>query len=209
MDKALSFLRELQAIAQSGLAYTQDVYDKERFEKILSMIADKLANPSQVSQAEVEKWLFEQVGYATPKLVVRALILENNQLLLVKESQNHLWALPGGWADVNLSPRECAVKEVFEETGLTVKISHLLAFWDKLKHTHPPHWPHTYIAFFYAQVVSGQISLTQDTAGEIEEVQFFPVDALPPLCQHRNTDEQIQLLIKKIQNDCDKPALFD
>jgi ADP-ribose pyrophosphatase YjhB (NUDIX family) len=92
---------------------------------------------------DVDHFFSLEKGYATPKLDVRAFILKDDKLLLAKERSDNLWTLPGGWVDINESPSESVVREVFEETWLNVSVTRLLALWDKLKHDHPPQWPHT------------------------------------------------------------------
>jgi ADP-ribose pyrophosphatase YjhB (NUDIX family) len=101
-----------------------------------------------------------------------------------------LWTLLGGWVDINESPSESVVREVLEETGLSVKVTRLLALWDKLKHDHPPQWPHTYKIFFLCEIISGEMKENL----EISEIKFFSMDRLPDLSTHRVTYNQLKPL---------------
>ncbi len=193
----VSFIREVQAIAQTGLAYTKDEYDKERYHQLLTLVSGTCAEFTGAEQHTISKTLFNEVGYATPKLCVRAFVLKDDKVLLVKERQEGLWSLPGGWCDVNLSPSECVIKELKEETGYDARIVRFLALWDKLKHEHPPHWPHTYLLFFHCEIMGGKKQCTH----EISDVKYFPLDKLPQLSTPRITEAQINNLFSLVEKD--------
>ncbi len=89
---------------------------------------------SEMSQCK----LLVAFGYATPKVDVRGSVFRDDQILLVKERADGLWTLPGGWADVNESPREAVVREIMEESGYHTRANKLLAVWDRAKHQHTP-----------------------------------------------------------------------
>lgn len=128
-------------------------------------------------------------GYATPKCEVRAAIFRDDRILMVRERHDGLWSLPGGFADVNLSPRECVEKEVMEEATLTVRATKLLAVWDSRRHGHPPYIFHLYRLFFRCALVTPDAS---PAAGlETHDVDWFARDALPPLSLPRITARQI------------------
>ena len=114
------------------------------------------------------------------------------EILLVKEKADGLWALPGGWADVNESPVEGILREIFEETGYHAKYIKLLALHDEHKHDHPPQFPHVYKSFFLCEIVGG--APTENI--EISEVDFFAENAIPPLSVHRVTATQIKRLFE-------------
>lgn len=205
---SLKELREIQAIAQTGMSYSQNEYDKERYHQLLLIAADILArNSTEKETDKVKNWCFDEIGYATPKIAVRMLVInDKSQVLMVKERSNGLWALPGGWADVNLSAAESAEKELFEETGLTGTATKLLALFDKLKHNHPPHWPHTYLVYFLGKITGGML---HKNSSEISDVNYFDMDNLPNICLHRGTKAQIQLVFKKALQSEKSEVLFD
>jgi len=119
--KWLLWARELQAMAQTGLAFTKNAYDCQRYERLRELAAQKMAEHAGVEASGVENLFSEQVGYATPKVDVRGAVFKEGRVLLVRErSDEGRWALSGGWADVNRSPRECVVTEVREEAGLRI-----------------------------------------------------------------------------------------
>ncbi len=199
----LHFVREVQAIAQSGLAYVKNPYEKERYDQLLALVSEQYQAMTGLDLSQVKASLQNEQGYATPKLCVRGLCLEGDKVLLVKETANDLWSLPGGWADVNLSPAENMLKEMQEETGFTCRIKRMLALWDKLKHPHPPHWPHTCMVYFWCEKISGEKTVSH----EISAIDYFSLNNLPPLCPHRVTEKQIITLIHIAKNNL--PVSFD
>jgi ADP-ribose pyrophosphatase YjhB (NUDIX family) len=134
----LDLARRIQSIAQAGLTFCTNEYDRERYRELLAMSADIMAGHSNLSNSKL-KWLLEQEqGYLTPKVDVRGVVFRGDCILLVRETIDGRWSLPGGWADVGLSPREVVEKEVREESGLEVEAVRLLALFDKKCHPHPP-----------------------------------------------------------------------
>ena len=102
MEKWLEWAIELQSLAQAGLTYGKDIYDKERYERIREISAEIVSNYTDMSIEKVKDLFCNEVGYQTPKLDTRAAIFEDGKILLVREN-NGKWSLPGGWVDVNVS----------------------------------------------------------------------------------------------------------
>jgi hypothetical protein len=146
---------EIQSIAQNGLTFAQSEYDKERYHQLMHIASDMMASISQIPAHEILELFVSQSGYATPKVDVRGAIFQNESVLLVKESQDHCWTLPGGWADRDYSAAFCMKKEIAEESGYEVKVQKLVALYDKWKHGHPKQWPHTYKCFFLCEIIGG------------------------------------------------------
>lgn len=194
--KWLKWISEIQAIAQAGLTYTTNEFDKERFLRLREIAAELTAESTEHSIAEIAELFSLEKGYTTPKLDVRAFIIHEDKLLLVKELADGLWSLPGGWIDVNESPAESVIRETKEETGYDVSVSKLLALWDKLKHDHPPQWPHIYKCIFHCHITGGEPNENL----EISELGFFELNNLPPLSTPRITARQIALLNELVRN---------
>lgn len=192
----LQIAADVQAIAQVGLTYCRDPYDKERYEQLL-VIAAELLSPLCSENQELSVKFFRDIGYSCPKIDVRAFIHRENQILLVKETQDGYWSLPGGWADVNYSAAESVRKEVLEETGLRCTVTRLLALWDTAKHDHPPHWPYIYKCIFACDVDDGPFIKSHETS----EIAYFPIDTLPDLSIFRITKQQIKALWQLVQEN--------
>lgn len=203
----LKWISEIQAIAQSGLHYSENKFDIERFKQLRHIAAEMAACCSGGDSHEIEKNFALEAGYATPKIDVRAFILKDNRLLLVKERMDGRWSLPGGWVDVNLSPSEAIIKEVKEEAGYEVSVIRLLALWDKLKHEHPPEWPHAYKCFFLCEILAEHATADASPNIEIADQAFVDLNQLPELSTSRVTKNQILRLFKLATNP--QPTQFD
>ena len=134
----LEVARELQSIAQAGLTYGENKYDVERYEQIMVMSQRIIADFTDITYEKVENIFKMEEGYLTPKVDVRSVVIREDKVLLVKETIDDHWSLPGGWADIGFTPSEIAEKETQEEAGMIVRASRLLAVLDKKCHNHPP-----------------------------------------------------------------------
>lgn len=179
---------ELQSLAQAGLTYGKDVYDKERYERIREISAEMVANMSQMPLQKVKDLFCCESGYQTPKIDTRAAIFKNGKILLVHEN-NGTWSLPGGWCDVNVSVGENTVKEVREEAGLEVKTDKIIAVQDRAKHNLPLYAYSVCKIFVQCTVIGGKFKENIETT----EYKYFAKDELPLLAEEKNNEEQIKM----------------
>jgi len=184
----LETAKRLDAIAQAGITFSTNPYDLERFEEIRAISHSMLNEYTGTPIERIPELFSHEVGYPTPKVDIRGIVIRENKILLVKEKLDQHWALPGGWADIGYSPREMAVKEVFEEAGLNVQAVRLLAVLDKKFHDHPPSPFHVYKFFILCQDNGGMPVPGHETF----DAGFFAIDKLPPLSTERNTENQIR-----------------
>jgi ADP-ribose pyrophosphatase YjhB (NUDIX family) len=202
--KWLEWAKELQSIAQTGLAYTNDVFDQERFQHIREISIKILEQYTELDKQKIKDLFANETGYATPKVDIRAVVFKDNQILMVRENSDGAWALPGGWADIGLAPSEVAVKEVKEESGFDVRAVKLLAVLDKKCHPHPPSSSYVYKILIQCEIVGGEPKGSIETSA----VKFFSEENLPPLSTARNTKSQIKLAFKYLKNP-QEPVYFD
>ena len=179
---------ELQSLAQAGLTYGKDVYDKERYERIREISAEMVANMSQMPLQKVKDLFCCESGYQTPQIDTRAAIFKNGKILLVHEN-NGTWSLPGGWCDVNVSVGENTVKEVREEAGLEVKTDKIIAVQDRAKHNLPLYAYSVCKIFVQCSVIGGKFKENIETT----EYKYFAKDELPLLAEEKNNEEQIKM----------------
>lgn len=191
----LDIAKQLKAIADIGLLYTTNEYDKERYLEIKELSL-QVFNTISGQPFETLKAYFPLVkNYPTAKVDIRGIALSTDKkILLVKESLDSKWSLPGGWADVGYSPREVIIKEFKEETGLDINPKRLLAVFDKKMHAHPPQPFYVYKMIFYCEMLTTSIQKGFD----VLDVQYFEIDNLPPLSEDRILDSQIKILYNKI-----------
>jgi len=193
-EEILKITRRLQAIAQSGIHYAENTFDRQRYEELREL---SVLLAAQVSDSEPDKIrnLFTcDTGFQTPKVDIRAVVLKEGKVLLVRERSDGRWSLPGGFADINYSPAEVAEKEVSEEAGLEVKVNRLLAVVDTDRHNFPPLEFHYYKFIILCDLIGGELHSSEET----EEAGFFDPDSLPELSVQRNTPELFALIRRQL-----------
>ncbi|MBN2221040.1 MAG: NUDIX hydrolase [Vallitaleaceae bacterium] len=204
MDQWLSWAKELQAIAQAGLEYTKDKYDRERFRRIREISLEIVQEYSKEDMRVIRDLFANESGYQTPKVDVRGAIFKENRILMVREEIDGKWSLPGGWADIDLSIRENVVKEAFEEAGAKVLPKRIIAILDRRKHNSEPCPYSIYKVFVECDFLEG------DYLENIETIAagFFDLDHLPELSLTRNTYEQIRMCFET-HNQARTETIFD
>jgi len=188
----LQWARKVQAIAQNGLEFTKDTFDRDRFEQLQQLVTTILTSELQITPGQLKGlWLGDE-GYATPKVDVRGGVFQNDTVLMVRERSDGKWTLPGGWVDVGDAPSFAVEREIREESGYLAKAVKLAALFDKNNpaHGHPPGILHIYKLFFLCELTGGTATLSNETDG----VEFFPVSSLPPLSTGRATQSEIERL---------------
>jgi ADP-ribose pyrophosphatase YjhB (NUDIX family) len=200
----LQLSREILAIAQTGLAFTKDPYDVQRYERLRELAAGLLAPSLSMESLALIELLSREKGYATPKVSTRAAVFKEGRILMVRETSDGLWCLPGGWADVNQSPVECTEREVFEESGYTARCIKLAGVWNDAVHDVRPKFFHEYKLFFLCELTGGE----QRTSIETDAIDFFAEDALPPLSKNRVNEEQVARMFDHYR-DPSLPTDFD
>jgi len=197
--------RKLQALAQTGLTYAANNYDRERYHVVAEIAAQLMAEQSGTAVETFRHLFTQQDGYATPKVDARAAVFRDGKILLVQEASDGQWTLPGGWADVNDSPRDAVERELVEESGFIGKATNLAAVYDRAKHPHTPPFPfHIYKMLFLCEIQGGE----PRTSSETLAVDFFLPDALPPLSATRVLAEQIHRMFEHWRNP-GLPTYFD
>ena len=170
----LRWAQKVQSIAQTGLTYAEDPYDRERYEQ-LRELALEMASEGLAQDREAIRVAFAaDTGYPTPKIDVRAVVFRGDELLLVRERRSQGWTFPGGWADVGDTPSVAAERETLEESGYQVKAEKLLALLDKARHEHPPSLDYTYKVLIGCRLEGGE----PVTSHEVDEVGFFTEEAI-------------------------------
>lgn len=194
-QKWLDWAVELQSLAQAGLFYGRDAYDRERYQRVREIAAEMVAQQSELPVERVRGLLCNETGYQTPKLDTRAAIFEDGKILLVRENDGR-WSLPGGWVDVNVSVGENAVKEVREEAGLEVTADRVIAVQDRAKHNLPVYAYGVCKIFVLCTKVRGAFQANIETT----ESRYFAEDELPELAEEKNNAEQVRMCFRAMRD---------
>lgn len=203
-DKWLEFAIRIQSIAQVGLQYGKDPYDRERYEELRRIAAEMLALKTDIPVNKISDLFCSESGYQTPKVDTRAAVFVDGKILLVHES-NGAWSLPGGWCDVDQSVASNTEKEVREETGLLVTAEKLIAVHDWRKHNVTNYVYGVFKIFVMCKYRGGKFEENIETT----EIAFFRKDEIPErLAVEKSTREQIWMCFDALDNP-NSPTQFD
>ena len=203
----LEWIKQVYAISQWGLTYSKDPFDLERYEVLKQLSVEMMTDFAQMDKSRIQELFAHEVGYVTPKVDVRGVVFnEAGKILMVREKWDGKWTLPGGWADIGLSPAEMVVKEVWEESGFEVRPLKLLAILDKKFFDHPSSPYHIYKTFIHCEITGGEATLGLESTG----VEFYAPDEIPALelSAHRVTHAQLDMLFAHY-NDPNRPTDFN
>ena len=192
----LKWAIEIQSIAQNGLAYVRDEYDRERYEQLRDIAAEMLSYQSDIPKETVKSLFCCDEGYQTPKIDTRAAIFQDGKILLVQE-KNGTWSLPGGWVDVLESVESNTIKEVKEEAGLNVKPVRIIALQDRKKHNIPVSAYGICKVFVLCDLIDGEFVPNLETINS----GYFDLNSLPNLAVEKTTYDQIKMCFDASKDD--------
>ena len=199
----LIWAQEIFSLSQSGLTYSENPYDIERYKRLQEITAEIIASQSKVSKESVLDSFSMQAGYITPKIDVRGAVIQDGKILLIQERADHRWAMPGGWADLGNPPASVAEREVWEESGYRVKAEKVVAVLDANR-IEPMEFYHAYKIIFLCRLLDGEPRTSHETLA----VDFFDPDQLPPLSSYRTNDDMLREVFAHVKNP-NRPTAFD
>ena len=201
--KWLGWAREIFSLSQSGLTYSGNEYDLERYKRLQQITAEMIESESEISKESALDSFSMQAGYITPKVDVRGAVIRDGKILLIQERADDKWAMPGGWADLGNSPASVAEREVWEESGYRVKAEKLLAVIDANR-IEPFEFYHAYKLIFLCKLLDGEPRTSHETLA----VDFFDPNHLPPLSSYRTNESMIREVFAHLQ-DPNRATAFD
>ena len=194
-NEILRIARRVQAIAQSGIHFAASEFDRERYEELRGLSVELAGTVCDTRPSKIHDLFTNETGFQTPKVDIRSVVLKEGKLLMVREKIDGRNSMPGGFADINYSPSEVAVKEVREETGLNVRFNRVLAIADTDRHGFPPLPYHFYKIVVLCDLVDGVLRDSIETS----EAGFFDFDNLPELSVERNTPAFLEMIRKQLE----------
>ena len=201
--KWIDWARDIFSLSQSGLTYSKNPFDIERYKRLQEITAEIIANQSDILKESVLESFSMQAGYSTPKVDVRGAVVQDGKILLIQEAADNNWAMPGGWADLGNSPASVAEREVWEESGFRVKAEKVVAVIDANR-IEPFEFYHAYKIIFLCKLLDGEPRTSHETLA----VDFFDPNHLPPLSNYRTNESMIQEVFAHIKNPS-RLAAFD
>ena len=201
--KWLAWAQEIFSLSQSGITYSGNQYDIERYKRLQEITAEIIESHSEISREAALDSFSMQAGYITPKVDVRGAVVHEGKILLIQERADGMWAMPGGWADLGDTPATVAEREVWEESGFRVKAEKVVAVIDANR-IEPMEFYHAYKLIFLCHLLEGEPRTSYETLA----VDFFDPAHLPPLSFYRTNENMIQEVFAHIENP-DRPTAFD
>lgn len=171
-----TLLDEIQTIARNGLEFTENPYDRERYERLAGLASQSYAERLALADAEVRERFARELGYITPKVGADAAIFDGDERLLVeRRSDDGCWGLISGWVEPGESPAETVVREAREETGLRIAVRDLVGVIPRAASAELG--PHAIVAVVYlCEVVGGRQRLSH----EVTELAYRDIDGIAP-----------------------------
>lgn len=200
----LEWAREIQALSQTGLTYSDSDYDTQRYQRLMDIAAEIVQAQTGLQEERLRQNFHAQPGYATPKVDVRGAAVRDGRILLVQERVDERWCMPGGWADVGDLPSEMVIREVWEESGFHVEPRKVIGVFDANRDGTPLDFYHAYKIVFLCEITAGRPRPSSETSA----VDFFSFDDLPPLSSARTNRRHLAEVLAHLQ-DPNRPAAFD
>ena len=201
--KWLAWAQEIFSLSQSGITYSGNQYDIERYKRLQEITAEIIESQSEISKEAALDSFSMQAGYITPKVDVRGAVVQDVKILLIQERADGMWAMPGGWADLGDTPATVAEREVWEESGFRVKAEKVVSVIDANR-VQPMEFYHAYKLIFLCRLLEGEPRTSYETLA----IDFFDPNHLPPLSFYRTNENMIQEVFAHVQNP-DRPTAFD
>lgn len=188
-EKWLEWATKLQSIAQAGLTFGENQYDLDRYQQIRDLSVDIVNEYTDLGHEKIKDLFAGETGYQTPKVDIRAAVFKDDRILMVREKVDGRWSLPGGWADVNTSVSESAVRECLEEAGAVVIPKRIIAV-HLANRQNDFVYPFTiYKIIVECRLLDYKFKENTETLGS----GFFSLDNLPELSTERNNLKQIKI----------------
>ena len=200
----LEWAREIQALSQTGLAFTSSDYETQRYRRLMEIAAEIVSHHTGLAEERLLSDFARQPGYATPKIDVRGAVVRDEQILLVQEWTDERWCMPGGWADVGDLPSGTVVREVWEESGFHVVPRKVVGVFDANRSGRPLEFYHAYKVIFLCDISGGEACPSNETLA----VGFFRFDDLPPLSANRTNERHLAEVLAHLR-DPGRPTAFD
>lgn len=202
--KWLGIAREIQQLAQTGAAFAVTDYEKDRYKRLTEITAEIVEHHTILEKESVQKVLMEQPGYATPKIDVRAAVFKDGKILLVQETTDNCWAMPGGWADVGDVPSKVAIRECKEESGFDVKPIKVIGVFDANRVGGRLEFFHAFKIIFLCELIGGKAAPSDETL----DVRFFDLNELPALSLNRTNEKHLNEIKLHLKNS-ERKTYFD
>jgi ADP-ribose pyrophosphatase YjhB (NUDIX family) len=178
-----ALLEEVRALAQTGLHYATDPFDRERYERLLALTTREYAERTGLAEHKVGARFARDVGYVTAKVGADAAVFdEHDRILLVRRADDDRWGLIAGWVDANERPEETVVRELAEEVGIVARVDRLVGVFARPAGADGN--PHSVVSIVYlCDIVRGEL---RPLPHEVAEIAWRNVSDVEPGAWHHH-----------------------
>lgn len=176
-DELRRIANELRAIAAFGLNFAgENTHEAERYGHVLALSAQLAAHAGdEDAEALLDRYRAQHFDIG-PVASGEAAVIHDGKLLLVRRTDDGLWALPGGITDPGETLAGTAQRELQEEAGICGRATRLLGVFDS-RHWHSEKKIHFYHAVFQFEADDW----TPRPSPEVAAARYFAEHELPPL----------------------------
>ena len=168
-----ALLDEVQAIARTGLHFSEDPFDRERYTKLLDTAQRQYAAHTTLDRSDIRERFEAELGYVTAKVGVDAAVFDDqDRILLARRVDDDKWGLIAGWVDPNESPEQTAVRELAEEVGVQARVDRLVGVF--FREARAGQHPHGTVSIVYLCTITAGRPRPQPH--EIRELAWRVVD---------------------------------
>lgn len=176
----LPLLERIRSIAQLGLTYSKDPYDRDRYEQLLELACAQYESLSGIPSEDISDRFRRDLGHVTSKVGVNAAIFsEDGRLFLTRRVDDRCWELPGGWVDAGEAPEEAIAREMREEIAAVVTVRNLVGVFSRCPGDFGQ--PHSSCHLVYHCEAH---NFAPKVSSEVSDVQF--IDSLDGISWHRD-----------------------
>jgi ADP-ribose pyrophosphatase YjhB (NUDIX family) len=168
-----AMLDEVQAIARTGLHYSADPFDRERYTRLLDLTVRAYATHTAIESDAVRARFAAEIGYVTAKVGADAAVFDDHdRILLVRRADDGKWGLISGWVDPNESPAQTVVRELAEEAGVQGRVDRLAGVF--FREARAGEHPHGTVSIVHlCSIIGGTL---RPQLHEVTELAFRAID---------------------------------
>ena len=147
---------QLRDLSAAGLTYATNAYDRERYEKLQDLAVEMTSLATSQPTAALQPLKSTVFSRMSPSVAGSAAVIDQRgKILLMRRTDNRLWAMPAGQMEVGETPAQAVVRETLEETGVRCIPKALSGIYDSRLWVRPRVPQHVYLFTFLCEPEDG------------------------------------------------------
>lgn len=184
--EAFALIDEVQAIARTGLHFSENPFDRERYTRLLDAALRGYTSRTTLGRSEVQQRFEREIGYVTAKVGADAAVFDDDdRILLAHRTDDDKWGLIAGWVDPNESPAQTVVRELAEEAGVQARVDQLVGVF--FREARAGEHPHGTVSIVYLCSITDGSPRPQ--LHEVSELAWRSIGELQPDEWHHHHEQ--------------------